>query len=208
MDEPEGVLDRQGVTRREAEVLAAVAERLSNAEIAARLRLSERTVESHVSSLLHKLGARNRLDLVRRSGFRAPSSAAEPGRLPYQLDGIEQTGECVGRDEELRRLLACWDRSATGTMVAVVRGEAGIGKSRLAAAVAAGINRRGGRVRLGTCLDGPQRPYEPFINAIAEDLARRPDEELTGIARQLGSRPRPCLTRGGGAAGGCGRRRD
>lgn len=52
-----------GVTGREAEVLALVAEGLGNAQIAARLYLSVRTVETHVSRLLAKTGAadRNRL---------------------------------------------------------------------------------------------------------------------------------------------------
>ena len=45
------------VSAREAEVLAAIEERLTNAEIAVRLFISGRTVESHVSSLLRKLGA-------------------------------------------------------------------------------------------------------------------------------------------------------
>jgi len=51
------------VSDREAEVLDLVGARLSNAEIAARLFISVRTVESHVSSLLHKLGAVNRREL-------------------------------------------------------------------------------------------------------------------------------------------------
>jgi DNA-binding NarL/FixJ family response regulator len=60
-------LDRElasslGATRREDEVLA----RPSNAEIAAKLFISERTVESHVSSLLRKLGARDRSELIER----------------------------------------------------------------------------------------------------------------------------------------------
>lgn len=49
-----------GVTGRETEVLALVAEGLGNAQIAARLHLSVRTVETHVSRLLAKTGAVDR----------------------------------------------------------------------------------------------------------------------------------------------------
>jgi FixJ family two-component response regulator len=45
-------LARAGVTEREAEVLSAVAQRLHNREIADRLYISVRTVESHISALL------------------------------------------------------------------------------------------------------------------------------------------------------------
>ena len=44
------------VTVREADVLAAVERRLANAEIAAELFLSVRTVESHIAALRRKLG--------------------------------------------------------------------------------------------------------------------------------------------------------
>jgi DNA-binding CsgD family transcriptional regulator len=52
-----------GVTRREYEVLRLVGQRLRNREIADRLHLSERTVETHVSSLLAKIGLPNRIEL-------------------------------------------------------------------------------------------------------------------------------------------------
>jgi DNA-binding CsgD family transcriptional regulator/tetratricopeptide (TPR) repeat protein len=48
------------LTRREAEVLAHVQRGASNAEIAARLHLSEKTVHHHVSAILRKLGAHSR----------------------------------------------------------------------------------------------------------------------------------------------------
>lgn len=49
-----------GLTRREVEVLALVADGLRNAEIAARLVLSERTVAHHVGAILRKLGVHTR----------------------------------------------------------------------------------------------------------------------------------------------------
>src|SRR6266508_1670599 len=71
-------LAEAGVTAREVEVFRLVGTGLPNAEVAQRLYVSVRTVEAHVSSLLNKLDARNRGELMLRSAsidFDPPSSA-------------------------------------------------------------------------------------------------------------------------------------
>ena len=48
------------LTRREQEVLQLVVEGFANKQIARRLRITEKTVKTHVSSILQKLGVADR----------------------------------------------------------------------------------------------------------------------------------------------------
>jgi predicted ATPase len=113
------------ISEREAEVLAALGARLSNAQIANRLHVSVRTVESHVSSLLRKYGVADRWAL----GELARSGAREPGRIAG-LPASETT--FIGRGAERAAVLAAIEKARLVTML----GPGGVGKTRLAAVVA------------------------------------------------------------------------
>jgi predicted ATPase/DNA-binding CsgD family transcriptional regulator len=129
MSQP-GPLPQSGISAREAEVLTALGEHLSNAEIGARLFISVRTVESHVSSLLRKLRASDRRELADMAAWMGQAEGlptAPP--LPSPLTTF------VGRDEERRALADALQAHRHVTAV----GPGGVGKTRLALAVVADL---------------------------------------------------------------------
>lgn len=63
-NEPPPVVPTSPLTNRELDVLQLVAQGRSNAEVAAALHLSVSTVKFHLSALMTKLGARNRVEVV------------------------------------------------------------------------------------------------------------------------------------------------
>ena len=117
--------DRAGLSARETEVLSAIGQRLTNREIADRMVISIRTVESHVSALLRKLAVTDRAGLVAAAGELARQGQRRP--LP------EPATRFVARDAELAEIAALLDESRLVTVV----GPAGVGKTRLAVRLAA-----------------------------------------------------------------------
>jgi predicted ATPase/DNA-binding CsgD family transcriptional regulator len=122
-------LSDAGVSRREAEVLSLLGEHLTNAEIAGRLFISIRTVESHVSSLLRKLNLSDRRALADLTGSGGAADRLSMPSLPTPLTSF------VGRSAERAALAGALTRHRLVTAV----GPGGVGKTRLALAVAADV---------------------------------------------------------------------
>ncbi len=165
------------ISPREAEVLDAVCQRLSNAEIAAKLHISVRTVESHVSSLLRKFDVGDRWGLVDRARAEPPALAGVIG-VPAAWTAF------IGRERERDAIHASIADARLVTLV----GPGGVGKTRLAAVVAEeaasafpsgvlfvdlvpvrnGFVAQAVAATLGV-VEGPQQPLE---SAIAERIGR------------------------------------
>jgi predicted ATPase/DNA-binding CsgD family transcriptional regulator len=130
---------QSGISAREAEVLSLVGEHLSNAEIGARLFISVRTVETHVSSLLRKLEAPDRRVLARLAAewSRAARMGGAAATLPSPVSSF------IGRVAERAALAAAVKAHRQVSAV----GPGGVGKTRLALMVAAEAAGRSGEAR-------------------------------------------------------------
>ena len=124
------------------------------------------TVPSPEVSALHDA-------LLRRgeAGTTAPA-AATGGQVPLPpIGGTHQRMRFVGRESELGLLRAAWRDTADGEYrLAVVVGEAGMGKSRLAAHFAGEVHDGGGTVLYGRCDEEPLLAYQPFVEALRHYL--------------------------------------
>src|SRR5580704_12289367 len=119
-------VDQATISVREAEVLTALGDHLTNAQIGQKLHISVRTVESHVSSLLRKLGAADRRELAAHGGAGVSTAALEFTGLPSRWTTF------IGRATEIDQII---DATQTSRLVTLV-GPGGIGKTTLATVVA------------------------------------------------------------------------
>jgi len=158
-------------------VLDALGAHLSNAQIASRLHISVRTVESHVSSLLRKFGAAGRRELAALAA--AASSPAAAVGLPAPWTSF------VGRGRERAAVLAALSEARLVTLI----GPGGVGKTRLAVEVARGSAslfpsgcaladlvpvREDYMVQaVASVLGVSERPRQPLEETVLEHLAAR-----------------------------------
>jgi DNA-binding CsgD family transcriptional regulator/tetratricopeptide (TPR) repeat protein len=113
------------------------------------------------------------------------------------------TGRFVGRTNELARLRQLLARAADGQpLVAVIGGEAGVGKTRLAEELAATANEQGVRVLRGGCVplgeEGlPFAPVTEALRGLADQLDADELAAVAGPARAELARLLPDLAWGG-----------
>jgi DNA-binding CsgD family transcriptional regulator len=81
-----------GLTRRETEVLVYLAQGLRNRQIAERLYLSSRTVDSHVSSILRKVNASGRTEALRRAQLLGLLDEPAAGHADGRGSGVSGQG--------------------------------------------------------------------------------------------------------------------
>ena len=127
-----------------------------------------------------------------------PTAPTVPARL-QRLDGAL----FVGRAAELERLRRLSSASRETTPITLIAGEAGSGKTRLAARYAVEVAQAGETVLYGACAEQALVPYEPFADAlgnpgidaadIAERLAAAPGDRILLVLDDLQWADRPTL---------------
>lgn len=89
----------------------------------------------------------------------------------------------IGRDDELTRVTRNLGDPGQDIVVVLIAGEPGVGKTRLAAAVAQQAAQEGTRVLYGHCDEDLRVPYQPFVEALTSYINTTPPDQL---AAQLG----------------------
>jgi DNA-binding SARP family transcriptional activator len=108
---------------------------------------------------------RSDLPLPHEAEERFESALSEPARRAWNLP-------FVGRDDDLTRLRQMWSRAARGSGgTAFVSGEAGIGKSRVAAELVAIAREQGAYVLRGTTSEPESSPYQAVLEALRGGIA-------------------------------------
>ena len=128
-----------------------------------------------------------------------PELQAEPGapseqrvaaiELPAELRARSEA-PLVGRDQELGVLMAIWalarEREGSAARIVCVAGEAGIGKTRLAAELSRRAHDDGAVVLAGRAPREALVPYQPFLEALRHYLMAAPLVGLRAAVSEFG----------------------
>lgn len=110
-----------------------------------------------------------------------PERSPQPGGSPRtERVGVEALPReahgqlpLVGREQELATLLQVFDQLDRGGQMVCLRGEAGIGKTRLAEEFLIHVNARGGRVLRARCYEGENNlAYGALVEALRSGLSQ------------------------------------
>ena len=137
---------RTELTRRELEILALVIQGKTNRQIADNCSISERTVDNHVSKILHKTGCRSRTELAAQEStakvleMLPPSVSTvritedlSPGLYRKLSDYTIETGRDMGivrlaQAEVIRAMIQVADNElVSGAVRAIIRNGSGMG---------------------------------------------------------------------------------
>jgi class 3 adenylate cyclase len=98
--------------------------------------------------------------------------------LPERLREPPATGY-VGRSAERERLSELWGRTSEGSLrLALISGEAGVGKTRLATHLALEAHGQGATVLYGRCDEDLAVPYQPWAQALGDLVKESPQALL------------------------------
>lgn len=123
-----------------------------------------------------------------------PAEARSHGSVRIELPGelrTDRASALVGRGIELAGLERLWlqrepEADTDGSRIALLAGEPGIGKSRLAAELARRAHARGAIVLFGRSPQEPLTPYQPFLEALRHYISHAPLDHLQATAGTRG----------------------
>jgi transcriptional regulator with XRE-family HTH domain len=186
----EGPLDFRGLLQRHRR-----ARGLTQEELADRAGIGVRTL-SDLERGVHQTARRSTVrrlagalglggaELVAFEAAATGEPGAAPTGLPPLFDPLPE-GPFVGRRSELERLCGVWDASVARGRMVTVAGEAGIGKTRLAAEAAHRAASDGALVLAGRCDEHVVLPYGPVAECLRHHVTGGGPEPLAALLAEL-----------------------
>jgi class 3 adenylate cyclase/tetratricopeptide (TPR) repeat protein len=108
------------------------------------------------------------------------------GALPERLLELPATGY-VGRRAERERLSELWGQVCEGSLrLALIGGEAGVGKTRLSSNFALTVHGEGASVLYGRCDEDLGVPYQPWVQALEHLVMEAPQPVLDTHVERFG----------------------